>query len=58
VSRPLPLLALVTAACAAPAPVLLRVGTRAGHGAGKPVEFRIAEAAGMWSFALAARGEG
>ncbi len=45
------------AAQAGEAPVLIRVETRAGHGAGKPVEFRIAEAADMWAFALAALGE-
>jgi prolyl oligopeptidase len=50
--------AALQAAQGGSAPVLLRVETRAGHGAGKPVEFRIAEAADMWSFALAALGQG
>jgi len=50
--------AALQAAQGGAAPVLLRVETRAGHGAGKPVEFKIAEAADMWSFALAALGEG
>jgi prolyl oligopeptidase len=31
-------------------PVLLRVETRAGHGAGKPVEKQIAEQADLYAF--------
>jgi prolyl oligopeptidase len=34
-----------------PRPRLLRVETRAGHGAGKPLDKVIAEAADMWAFA-------
>lgn len=34
-----------------PKPRLLRVETRAGHGAGKPMDKVIAEAADMWAFA-------
>ena len=50
--------ATLQAAQAGPAPVLLRIETRAGHGAGKPVEMRIAEAADSWAFILAALGQG
>jgi len=35
---------------AGPKPVLIRVETRAGHGAGKPTSKRIAEYADMWAF--------
>ena len=35
---------------AGPAPVLIRVDTRAGHGAGKSREQRIAEVADRWAF--------
>ena len=31
-------------------PVLIRIETRAGHGAGKPTSKRIAEAADLWAF--------
>ena len=31
-------------------PVLIRIETRAGHGAGKPTDKRIAEAADKWTF--------
>ena len=31
-------------------PILLRVGMSAGHGAGKPTDKRIKEAAEKWSF--------
>jgi prolyl oligopeptidase len=31
-------------------PVLIRIETRAGHGAGKPTSKRIEEAADMWAF--------
>ncbi len=37
-------------------PVLLRVETRAGHGAGKPVWMQIEELAEEWAFAAAALG--
>ena len=33
-----------------PKPVLIRIETRAGHGAGKPTSKRIAEYADMWAF--------
>ena len=49
--------AALQAAQAGPAPVLLRIETRAGHGAGKPVEMRIAEAADSTAFILAALGQ-
>lgn len=42
--------AALQAAQAGPAPVLLRVTARAGHGAGKPTAVRISEAADMWTF--------
>ncbi|MCG8408832.1 MAG: prolyl oligopeptidase family serine peptidase [Phycisphaerales bacterium] len=32
------------------APVLIRIETRAGHGAGKPTQFQIEEAADKWAF--------
>jgi len=32
------------------APVLIRIETRAGHGAGKPTSKLIAEAADKWAF--------
>jgi len=34
----------------APDPILIRIETRAGHGAGKPTAMRIEEAADRWSF--------
>ena len=39
-----------------PAPVLIRIETRAGHGAGKPTDKKIAEAADRWAFAVQAIG--
>jgi len=33
-----------------PAPVLIRVQTKAGHGAGKPTKMRIQEATDIWAF--------
>ncbi len=33
-----------------PEPVLIRIETRGGHGAGKPTSMRIAEYADMWAF--------
>jgi prolyl oligopeptidase len=44
--------AALQAAQAGPAPVLVRIETRAGHGAGKPTDKSIREAADMWSFLL------
>ncbi|MEM7534746.1 MAG: prolyl oligopeptidase family serine peptidase [Chloroflexota bacterium] len=35
-----------------PAPILLRVDTKAGHGAGKPISKIIEEAADRWAFVL------
>jgi prolyl oligopeptidase len=35
---------------AGPAPVLARIETSAGHGAGKPTSKRIEEVADMWAF--------
>jgi prolyl oligopeptidase len=46
--------ATLQAAQAGPAPVLIRIETRAGHGAGKPLDMRIAEAADTFAFMLAA----
>ncbi|WP_419186009.1 prolyl oligopeptidase family serine peptidase [Rohdeia mirabilis] len=42
--------ARMQAAQGGPAPVLLRVESSAGHGAGKPTAKRIAEAADLWAF--------
>jgi prolyl oligopeptidase len=36
---------------AGPAPVLIRIETKAGHGAGKPISKQIEEAADSWAFA-------
>ena len=36
---------------AGPAPVLIRIETKAGHGAGKPVSKQIEEVADVWAFA-------
>jgi prolyl oligopeptidase len=43
--------AAIQAADLGPRPRLLRVETRAGHGAGKPLDKVIAETADMWAFA-------
>jgi prolyl oligopeptidase len=37
-------------ACGADRPILLRAETHAGHGAGKPLAKRVAEAADLWGF--------
>ena len=37
-------------ACAADRPILLRAETQAGHGQGKPLSKRVAEAADLWGF--------
>ncbi len=42
--------AAIQRAQAGDAPVLIRIETRAGHGAGKPTTKRIEEAADLWSF--------
>jgi prolyl oligopeptidase len=42
--------AALQAAQAGPAPVLIRIETRAGHGAGKPTAMQIEEAADRWAF--------
>ncbi|HOW72127.1 MAG TPA: prolyl oligopeptidase family serine peptidase [Phycisphaerae bacterium] len=48
--------AALQAAAAGPNPILLRVETRAGHGAGKPTDKIINETADRWAFLLAALG--
>lgn len=45
--------AALQAAQGGEAPVLIRVETRAGHGAGKPTQKLIEEFSDMWTFALA-----
>lgn len=42
--------AALQAAQAGPAPVLIRIETKAGHGAGKPTTKQIEEAADKWAF--------
>lgn len=44
--------ARLQAASAGPGPVLLRVETRAGHGAGKPLHMLLEEATDTWCFLL------
>ncbi len=44
--------ATLQAAQAGPAPVLIRIETRAGHGAGKPTAKIIQEVADKWAFLL------
>ncbi len=46
--------ATLQAAQTGPEPALIRVATKSGHGAGKSVEMRIAEAADKWAFVLRA----
>lgn len=48
--------AALQAAEIGPAPRLLRVDSRSGHGAGKPLDKVIAETADMWAFAARATG--
>jgi prolyl oligopeptidase len=43
---------------ACPSPVLIRIETRAGHGAGKPTAKIIEEAADVWAFLVQALGMG
>jgi prolyl oligopeptidase len=42
--------ATIQADQAGPAPVLIRVETKAGHGAGKPISKQVDEAADLWAF--------
>ncbi len=49
--------AALQAAQGGPAPVLIRIETKAGHGAGKPTAKVIEEAADKWGFVLEALGE-
>jgi prolyl oligopeptidase len=44
--------ATLQAAQAGDAPVLIRVETRAGHGAGKPTSMLIEEQADRWAFIM------
>jgi prolyl oligopeptidase len=46
--------AAIQAAQAGPAPVLIRIETRAGHGSGMPTSKRIEEAADKWAFLVRA----
>ncbi len=48
--------AALQAAQAGPAPILIRIETRAGHGAGKPRAMRLDEAADVWAFAARSLG--
>jgi len=48
--------AALQAAQAGPAPILIRVETRAGHGAGKPTQMRIDEVADRYAFLFRALG--
>lgn len=48
--------AALQAAQRCPAPTLIRVETRAGHGAGKPVWMQVEEIADQWAFAASALG--
>jgi prolyl oligopeptidase len=43
-------IAALQAAQAGPKPVLIRIQTKAGHGAGMPTMMRIEEAADRWAF--------
>jgi prolyl oligopeptidase len=45
--------ATLQAAQAGDAPVLIRIETRAGHGAGKPTAMKIDEVADEWAFLAA-----
>jgi prolyl oligopeptidase len=49
-------IATLQAAQAGPAPVLTRIETKAGHGAGKPTDKIIAELADEWAFLLKSLG--
>lgn len=48
--------AAMQAAQAGEAPVLIRIETRAGHGAGKPISKTIEEAADIWAFLMKSLG--
>ena len=50
--------AALQAAQAGPAPVLIRIETKAGHGAGKPTSKLIEEAADRWAFLIRVFGMG
>ena len=50
--------AALQAAQAGPAPVLIRIDTKAGHGVGKPTAKLIEETADLWAFLLHALGMG
>jgi len=45
--------AALQAAQAGEAPILIRIDTRAGHGAGKPTDKLIEEFSDLWAFTLA-----
>ena len=49
-------IAALQAAQAGPAPVLIRIETRAGHGAGKPTTKKIEEAADILAFTMRSLG--
>ena len=49
-------IAALQAAQAGPAPVLIRIETRAGHAAGKPTTKKIEQAADMLAFTTRALG--
>ena len=49
-------MAALQAAQSGPAPVLIRIETRAGHGGGKPTALLIAEQADVWAFVVEALG--
>ncbi len=44
--------ATLQAAQAGPAPILIRIETKAGHGAGKPISKQIDDAADQWAFVI------
>jgi prolyl oligopeptidase len=48
--------AALQAAHKGPNPVLIRIETKAGHGAGKPTSKQIEEAADKWAFLTATLG--
>jgi len=48
--------ATMRAAQAGEAPVLIRIETKAGHGAGKPISKTIEESADIWAFLMKSLG--